>query len=102
MDVLETLDEEIRRNRAAADHYQAPAKVQSIQRRDVQLSRHQDPTTWVTGTLQRLFVQVAEDHAGCASLDCRTCASLREGLTVSLTALQWMRGVEVAATCRTA
>jgi hypothetical protein len=56
----------------------------------------------VTGTLQRLFVQIAEDHAGCASLDCRICTSLREGLAVSLTALQWMRGAEVAAGRRTA
>lgn len=94
MDRLAVIQDAIDRTQDAASRYRRPG-VLEIFGTDLLTSRHQDPHGWTAGALQRLFLEIADDHDGCSDQRCRTCEALRSGLAVSLAALTGIQREEL-------
>ncbi|MET0417305.1 MAG: hypothetical protein ABW022_14935, partial [Actinoplanes sp.] len=80
---------------AAADRYRGDTTCLEIHGSDILTSRHEDPYGWAAGSLRRLMVEIADDHAGCPVAACRTCEALRQGLSISLAALRGLQEGEL-------
>jgi hypothetical protein len=96
VDRLALLQEALDHTNAAADHYRIGDCIVEVQAKDVFTGDNRTKHGWIAGALQRIILQIAEDHADeCDQDTCRTCVGIRSGLAVSLVALQDLRAEEM-------
>jgi hypothetical protein len=91
VDRLTVLQEAIDRTQHAAIRFGAEPDVLEIRGADILTSRAVDQFGWTAGVLQRLILEIAEDHQGCPVAGCGTCEAIRVGLATSLTGLRGMQ-----------
>jgi hypothetical protein len=84
---LDTLQEALEEATAVAADYQVPeSRVRHLQDRATDLAVRDG---FLAGTLQRTILDVAaQHHAECDRAECRTCDTIRYGLTTTLAALR--------------
>lgn len=94
MDMLDILQEAYEETTAAATDYGVnEAEVAVIEHQAARMIPCRDE--WALTGMQRVLLDVAaQHHQDCASPGCRTCASIRYGLGVTLAQLRVLVGVE--------
>jgi hypothetical protein len=96
VDALDVLQDAIDLTQAALDHYRDPHPgILEVRAEDVLIGGSSSRDGWIAGVLQRLLLEVADDHQGCPLEDCRTCDAVAESLIISLDSLRSMHRQEL-------
>jgi hypothetical protein len=89
---LTVLQDTIDRTTQAAERYRADRGCIEIHGTDILTSQVRG---WTDGAMSRLLLDIADDHHGCATIRCATCAAIRQGLAVSLAGLRFQQQAEL-------